>query len=143
MEQSTIFGPFFTVILLTIIVWVFMYTRRISFIRKSNLSPGQLSPAEFARISPPSVSNPSDNLKNLFEIPTIFYALCLYLYVTNNVDTTFVTAAWVFAIFRIGHSAVHCTANIVMLRFFLYCISTISLWLIVVRSVLQAWGVLA
>jgi len=61
-----------------------MYARRIPFIQKDNLSPGQLTPIEFARISPPVVSNPSDNLKNLFDIPTLFYALVLYLYATNR-----------------------------------------------------------
>jgi len=35
---------------------------------------------EFARLSPPAVANPSDNLKNLFELPTIFYALMLCLH---------------------------------------------------------------
>jgi hypothetical protein len=43
-----------------------------------------------ARISPASVSNPSDNLKNLFEIATLFYALCLYLYVIRQVDHVYV-----------------------------------------------------
>jgi hypothetical protein len=40
-----------------------------------------------------AVSNPSDNLKNLFEIPVLFYALALYLFITNQVDVAYVTAA--------------------------------------------------
>ena len=84
MDQSTIFAPFFAMIFLTLVVWVYMYARRIPFIQNNNLTPGQLSPAEFARISPPAVSNPSDNLKNLFEMPVLFYALVLYLYVTHG-----------------------------------------------------------
>src|SRR5262245_16113077 len=79
MDQSTIFAPFFAMILLTLVVWTYMYARRIPFIRRSNLSPEQLTPIELARISPAAVSNPSDNLKNLFEIPTLFYGLALYL----------------------------------------------------------------
>jgi hypothetical protein len=88
MDQSTIFAPFFAMILLTLLVWTYMYARRIVFIRRSNLSPEQLTPIELARISPGAVSNPSDNLKNLFEIPTLFYGLALYLYVTHQVDRT-------------------------------------------------------
>jgi hypothetical protein len=34
-----------------------------------------LTPAKLAELSPPAVANPSDNLKNLFELPVIFYAL--------------------------------------------------------------------
>lgn len=136
MQQTAIFPPFFTVILLTMVVWLYMYGRRLPFIQKANLKPDQLTPLELARISPPQVSNPSDNLKNLFEIPTLFYALVLYLYVTNKVDLTFVVAAWVFAVFRVLHSAVHCTVNIVLLRFALYVVSTAALWFVAVRAAL-------
>jgi hypothetical protein len=62
----------------------------------------------------------------------------LYLYVTHKVDETYLTAAWVFAAFRILHSAVHCTVNIVMVRFWLYCVSALALWFMVVRAACQA-----
>jgi hypothetical protein len=78
MPQTAIFGPFFATIFLTLVVWVYMYVRRISFIRGNGIGPRDLTiPGELARISPPEVSNPSDNLKNLFEIPVLFYALAL------------------------------------------------------------------
>jgi hypothetical protein len=137
-SQSAIFAPFFALILLTIVVWFYMYARRIPFIQMRQLTAEQLTPAEFARISPPAVSNPSDNLKNLFEITTIFYAFVLYLYVTRQVDSLDVLAAWVFVAFRILHSAVHCTVNIVILRFWLYCASTLTLWFMVIRAGLSA-----
>ena len=118
MTQSAIFGPFLAMMLLTLVVWVYMYVRRIRFITKNNIYSRDLSvPGELARLSPPEVSNPSDNLKNLFEMPVFFYALVLYLFVTNQVDAVYVGAAWIFVAFRVLHSAVHCTINLVMLRF--------------------------
>jgi hypothetical protein len=138
MNQSAIFGPFLTVMLLTLVVWFYMYAKRIPLIQKSQIDPNKLTAAELARISPPSVSNPSDNLKNLFELPTLFYALVLYLFVANKVDQTYVIAAWTFAAFRVLHSAVHCTVNIVMLRFWLYCISALALWFMVIRAACSA-----
>jgi hypothetical protein len=134
-NQHTIFAPFLTMMVLTFAVWLFMYTRRIPFIIRSKLNPDQMTPLELARLSPPSVSNPSDNLKNLFEIPTLFYAFILYLFVTQRVDSVYLIAAWVFVGFRVLHSIVHCTINIVVLRFWLYAISTITLWLMVGRAV--------
>ncbi len=86
------------------------------------------------------MSNPSDNLKNLFEMPVIFYALALYLFVTNQVDATYVSAAWVFVAFRALHSAIHCTINIVMLRFYLYLLSTLAVWFIAFRAALHSLG---
>jgi hypothetical protein len=136
MSQSAIFAPFMALMLLTLIVWFYMYSRRIPFLQRSRTNLDTLTPAELARISPPAVSNPSDNLKNLFELPTLFYALALYLYVTNKVDATYLIAAWVFTAFRILHSAVHCTINIVLVRFWLYAISALALWFIVARAAL-------
>ena len=137
MNPRAIFAPFLIVMLLTMIVWFYMYSRRIPLIQKSKLRPDQITAAELARISPPAVANPSDNLKNLFEIPILFYAVVLYLYATGQVDSRYCIAAWVFAIFRVLHSAVHCTVNIVLLRFWLYCISALALWFMVVRA---AWN---
>jgi hypothetical protein len=47
-----------------------------------------------------------------------------------------VTAAWGFVLCRAMHSAVHCTVNIVMLRFYLYLGSTIVIWLMATRAAL-------
>lgn len=140
MNQNAIFGPFLSVMLLTLVVWFYMYSKRIPFLQKSKINPNDLTPAEIARISPPSVANPSDNLKNLFELPTLFYGLVLYLFVTNHVDQGYLIAAWVFAGFRVLHSAVHCTVNIVLLRFWLYCISALALWFMLVRAALGAFS---
>ena len=107
MDQAAIFSPFLALMLLTLLVWIYMYARRLPFIQRSGLSAQRFTPAELARLSPPAVSNPSDNLKNLFEVPTLFYPLALYLYTTGHVDTTYLAAAWVFVCFRAAHSAVH------------------------------------
>ena len=141
MNQTAIFGPFFATMFLTLLVWVYMYIRRIAFITGSKLSPKDLAvPGALAQLSPPEVSNPSDNLKNLFEIPVLFYALALYLFVTKQVDATYVTAAWVFVGFRALHSAVHCTFNLVLLRFYLYLFATLAVWFMGIRAALTYFG---
>ena len=139
MEQTAILLPFVGTMLLTIVVWFYMYARRIPFIMRNKLTPRQLTPAELGRLSPPEVANPSDNLKNLFELPTIFYAVVLYLYAAQQVDGLYLGAAWAFFGFRILHSAVHCTFNFVPLRFWMYAISALALWFMVFRV---AWRVL-
>ena len=135
MAQTAIFGPFFATILLTFVVWVYMFIVRIRFLTGKDVVGIDLSvPGELARISPARVSNPSDNLKNLFEIPVLFYVLVLYLFVTSHVDTGHVVCAWVFVVFRALHSLVHCTFNHVMMRFYLYFISTLAVAVIAIRA---------
>jgi hypothetical protein len=140
MKQSAIFAPFFLTMLLTLIVWFYMYAKRIPFLQKSKTDLNRLTAAELARISPPSVANPSDNLKNLFELPTLFYGIVLYLFVTTRVDLGYLVAAWIFCGFRVLHSAVHCTINIVILRFWLYCISALALWFMTIRAAMSVLG---
>lgn len=143
MTQTAIFGPFFAMIALTLAVWTYMYVRRISFITREKISPKDLVNAEaLARISPPAVANPSDNLKNLFEMPVLFYALVLYLFVNQRVDFAYLFAAWVFVAFRVLHSAVHCIFNLVMLRFYLYLVSALAVWFIAVRAALSQFGLI-
>ncbi|MEH1822025.1 MAG: MAPEG family protein [Nostoc sp.] len=141
MPQEAIFSPFFATVFLTLIVWVYMYIRRISFFTDRKIRPEELAvPGALAQISPPNVSNPSDNFKNLFEIPVLFYALVLYLFITKQVDTIYVNAAWVFVVFRLLHSTVHCTFNLIMLRFYLYLFATLALWFIAIRAALIHFG---
>jgi len=143
MAQQAIFGPFFATMFLTLVVWVYMYVRRIHFIKSNKISPSDLAvPSALARLSSPVVLNPSDNLKNLFEMPVLFYALALYLFVTSRVDVAYVYAGWIFVGCRALHSAVHCTFNLVLLRFWLYAISTVALWFIAIRAAFAYFGVL-
>lgn len=137
MTQDAIFSPFLATVFLTLLVWLYMYIRRISFLKTKKVSPQELSiSGTLAQISPPNVSNPSDNLKNLFELPVIFYALVLYVYMTKQVDTTYVNAAWIFVVFRALHSVVHCTFNFIMLRFYLYLFASLAVWFMAIRAAL-------
>ena len=133
--MESIFGPMLGMFVLTILVWVYMYAKRIPWITKADLSNEEMTPLHFMQNTPPDVANPSDNLKNLFEIPLVFYALCLYLYVTQQVDQIYVICAWVFFCFRALHSIMHCTANVVIVRFWLYAIASLALFIMVIRAV--------
>ncbi len=140
MQQSAIFTPFFCMLLLTFMVWVYMYYKRIPFLQNCGIDLQDLTKSKIEEISPAAVSNPSDNLKNLFEIPVLFYALTLYLFVTASVDGIYVAAAWVFVMFRALHSLMQCTRNIIMVRFTLYMISSAAVWFIALRASIQHFG---
>ena len=59
MAQTAIFGPFFATMLLTLLVWVYMYIRRISFITKNNINPNDLTvPGALAQRSLPRCQIP-------------------------------------------------------------------------------------
>jgi hypothetical protein len=140
MDQTIILQPFVSTMLLTLVVWLYMYAQRLFFIFASGLDPKKMTPAELGRLSPTRVSNPSDNLKNLCELPTVFYAVVLGLYMTHQVDMGHVVAAWTFFAFRALHSVVHCTFNFIPLRFTLYVVSAGALWFMVLRAANAAFA---
>jgi hypothetical protein len=135
MNQETIFIPFFGMMLLTISVWFYMYYWRLSYIVRNRIDPQSLATSSDTRgIMPARINSQSENLVNLFELPVLFYAACLYLYVTHHVDTVYIVLGNGFLAFRIAHSVIHCTYNNVMHRFYFYILSAICLWILIARA---------
>ena len=131
---QTIFLPFAGMLLLTLVVWLVMFKRRIGAIRTLGLSPKTRADLE---LFPAPAVNASNNLQNLFELPVIFYALVLALVQTRQADSFYVFCAFGFLVFRVAHSAIHCTYNDIMLRFVVYAIASTFLWIMVVRFALS------
>jgi hypothetical protein len=141
LQGSEIFEPFIGMLILTFIVWVVMYVRRIGYIVSHRIDAQQLTtPEKGAKIIPEEIHWSAYNFRNLFELPVVFYVLCLYLFVTNSVDGAYVVGAWVFLVSRVVHSLIHCTVNIVKLRFASYFLGALVLWSMVVRAALELIG---
>ncbi len=51
-----------------------------------------------------------------------------------------VSAAWVFVAFHALHSAVHCTINLITVRFSLCLGSTLAVWFMALRAALLYLG---
>jgi hypothetical protein len=142
MNPEAIFLPMLATMTLTAIVWFYMYARRIPAMRQARVSvQTYTTPDKVAEHLPEEVNYSANNLKNLFEVPILFYGLCLYLFVSGNVDTAYVVAAWLFFLFRAFHSIVHCTKNIVMLRFYLYSGAALALWFMLGRALINELSV--
>jgi hypothetical protein len=140
MQATEIFGPFFAMILLTFVVWVVMYTGRIRYSIANRVNVQRLgTPEKVVQVLPEEIQYPAYNLTNLLELPIIFYALCLYLFVSGNVDALYVIAAWSYVALRAVHSVIQCTSNIVMRRFTVYMASSVVLWSVVLRAALGAF----
>jgi hypothetical protein len=135
MNNLMILYPMMGMMLLTFVVWLYLFAVRIPAMQKLQL-PTQTytTPDKTQELLPEEAAYPANNLKNLFELPVLFYALCLMLFVTGEVDAIYAAAAWGFLGFRVLHSLIHCTFNHVMTRFLCYLASSVLLWLMVVRA---------
>ena len=131
--------PFFGVMLLTLIVWIYMYIRRTSYLLREKIDLRKVdTPEKAADLVPADVSLASHNLKNLFELPVLFYAIGLYLIATGQGDAIDTYCAWTFLAFRVVHSFIHCSYNNVMHRFAAYLVASLALWVMVVRAFIGA-----
>jgi len=140
MNQQQILQPMLALMVLTAIVWFVLYARRLPAMRKAGRSTQDYAtPDKGAALLPEAISYPAHNFRNLFELPVIFYALCLYLAVTGTAERADLIAAWAFVGFRTVHSLIHSTVNIVMARFFAYLFATVALWFMLARAVLAAF----
>ena len=138
MAQETIFIPFIGMMILTILVWFYMYYLRLTYLVRNKIDPQKLSSTEqYKAVLPEEINRPSENLINLFELPVLFYALCLYLYISVQVDAVYLTLAYGFLFSRIAHSFIHCTYNKVTQRFYAYLLSSIFLWLMIIVATLE------
>lgn len=138
MAASSLIAPFMLMLLLTFGVWLLTMGRRIAYMRAHDIDAQEVAtPQQLQDRIPAHIHQASNNLKNLFELPVIFYALVLLLYATDAVDMLHLSAAWVFVCFRMLHSAVHCTFNNINARFGTYLVSSIALWTMVLRATYQ------
>lgn len=113
---------------ITALVWIYLYFTRLSEMARNKIDPQDLVDKDKAGTLLKAVSGPSDNFKNLFEIPVLFYTailLCLILFIQNSV---IVTLAWMFVLLRALHSLIHVTYNRVVHRFLVYFCGTLVLW---------------
>ena len=125
--------PLLALVFLTFVVWVYMYVTRLGEIRRKSIDPQALDTRAHGQALLTDSPEPADNLKNLFELPILFYLAILLTLVLMIQDKALVQLAWGYVALRYLHSLVHCTYNRVMHRFTAYVASCLVLMVIWAR----------
>ena len=119
--------PLLAQVLLTFLVWAYLFARRIPEIKSRGIDPQRLHDRAEAHALMPDSASASNNLKNLFELPVLFYAAVLLSLVLMIQDMLLVLLAWGFVATRVVHSIIHCSYNNVNHRFAAYALSCLLL----------------
>jgi hypothetical protein len=125
--SDPIWLPCTAMVLVTALVWIKLYADRLSEMRSRRISPQSLATARMAAGKLEN-TQAADNFRNLFEVPVLFYVLCIAIAITGDSTPGFVTAAWAYAVLRALHSLIHVSYNRVMHRFLVYAASTVLLF---------------
>jgi hypothetical protein len=113
---------------LTAVVWVRLYIDRLGEMRARRIHPQQVATAKQAAETLQNVQS-ADHLRNLFEMPVLFYAVCGFLAITKLTTALLLACAWGFVALRALHAYIHLTHNKVIRRFQVYLASSLVLWL--------------
>lgn len=128
--STAIFWPVMVQILLTLCVYILMAKRRFGAVRAGTAKAHDY---RIPTIEPAPSATVARNLINQFELPVLFYVICIALYVTGGAGIVSIVFAWIFVVSRLLHAYVHVTSNRLMLRqrlFSIGVIATIALWLL-------------
>jgi hypothetical protein len=121
MGDRAILYPLLAQALLAFVVGVVMFRRRVAEMRANRVHPQAVALSRDMAAKLADQRAP-DSFRNQFELPVLFYALLLALYVTKLADPLYVGLAWIFVTTRYAHAWIHCTFNKVMRRFQAYAV---------------------
>ncbi|KAJ3272559.1 hypothetical protein HDV01_005402 [Terramyces sp. JEL0728] len=142
MVAHQIMKPLFGMVTLTASVWGIMYYQRITTFERLKLNfKGQTMAAAKSKVENLPCAGSSDNLKNLFEVPVLYYALVPIILHYNIQSDWLETLAWTFVGLRAVHSSIQCFLNKTEFLFFRFCVYATScftlagMWFIVGNAI--------
>ena len=141
MNSTLIFLPALAHVILTLVVFI-----GLAIAKSKALNAGEVDEDRRALHSdawPESVMKFNNNISNQFELPVLFYILCIILWATNCTSVIVHILAWLFVVSRIAHVVIHTGSNFVpnrrkayMLGFFiLVVLALITVVSIIVQNV--------
>lgn len=134
MNSNHIIWPVLAQILLTLMMFIVLGIRKAKAVKA-----GAVNRQEAAldnRVWPKDVVKVSNNIANQFEVPVLFYVICLVFYSINAAGMAVIVMASLFALSRYAHAYVHIGSNYVPMRLRLFLVGCLIL---IAMLVLVAW----
>lgn len=138
MKATMIFLPVLAQLFLTLCLFILLLRRK-----KAAVAAGNVDLKKTAidnKQWPDDVRLVSNNIANQFEVPTLFYVLCLIFAALDAVSGLVMGLASLFAISRYVHAFVHVTSNYVPVRMKVFSVGVSALF---VMTGLAAYTVIA
>ena len=134
--MQSLLTPVLALIVWSLIVWLWMYATRIPAIQAAKIDPANAKHPGSLDGLPSRVRAIGDNYNHLMEQPTIFYAMVFYVVLAGHSDQIHIYLAWAYVALRVIHSLIQNTANVVLVRFTVFTLSTLALAAMAVREVI-------
>ena len=143
MEHSPLLGPVVALVAWTLVMLVWMAVARAGAFRRLGVSlktiPRGSRGHALDQTDEARAQWKAHNYNHLMEQPTIFYAIVFVLALMGMNDPVNVWLAWGYVGFRILHSIVQATINVVAIRLTLFALSTLCLASLTIHAGLRLW----
>lgn len=131
MEYSPLLGPVVALVAWTLVIMAWMAITRFAAFKQMGINLGNIPPgsrgANLDGKAPDWAQWKSHNYIHLMEQPTIFYPIVIVLALMGMDQPINQYLAWGYVVFRILHSMIQCTSNIVKYRFPLFLLASLCL----------------
>ena len=131
MSYSPLLAPIVALVAWTLIIMLWMAATRFAAFKQMGINLGNIPPgsrgANLDGRAPDWAQWKSHNYIHLMEQPTIFYAIVIVLALMGMDHPISQYLAWGYVVFRVLHSLIQCTSNIVKYRFPLFLLASFCL----------------
>jgi len=131
MDYSPLLAPVVALVAWTILVMLWMLTTRMMEFRRLGINfsniPAGARGVDLDGRADPKAQWKSHNYNHLMEQPTIFYAIVLSLAMMGMDQQINVWLAWGYVAFRVLHSLIQCTSNVVRFRLPIFGLASLCL----------------
>ena len=134
MNSNHIIWPVLAQIFLTLIMLTILGVRKAKAVKAGEVNRQQA--ALNNQVWPEYVVKVSNNIANQFEMPVLFYVLCLVLYNINAAGMVSILLAWLFVLSRFAHAYVHIGSNYVPMRLRLFLVGC---FILIAMLIQVAW----
>lgn len=128
--HSEIFKPMIVLIAWTLVMLFWIVAVRLPAFKKLGIDMSKARGGTSNRLDailPEPAQWPAHNYIHLLEQPTLFYAVCIVIALTDTGNGMNAMIAWGYVGLRMVHSLIQATVNIVAWRFPVFLLSTLCL----------------
>lgn len=126
----------------TMVMWVWMYATRIPAMRAAKIDlAGRTggTGSSLDGVVPDRVQWKAHNYNHLHEAPTVFYAVAIVLAIVGQGDGLNAALGWAYVGLRVIHSLIQAISNRVMVRFFVFALSSLVLIALVIHAAIAVF----
>jgi len=130
MDYSPILVPVVALVAWTLLIMLWMAATRLPAMKRAGVDMKRLvggRGVDLDGVIPDTVQWKSHNYSHLVEQPTVFYAIAITLALMDMGGGINYWLAWGYVVFRVLHSLVQVTVNVVKYRFALFLLGSLAL----------------